>query len=170
MFASVLAPIMFQPRAFSAAAVQTGANTTETVLQSYTIPADTFAVNGKRINYRFWGAFAANANLKTIRIRLGPVTLTGTVLYTSLAGAFNAQNWQVEGFIARRILDGQAGPASWICGPTAPAGGIVDVEFPGAANDDGAAMLLECTGQNGSASAGDITLNGHMIDLVQAPP
>ena len=53
----------------------TGADTTETDLQSYTLPANVLGTNGRAIRIRAWGDTAANGNTKTIRLKFGGTTL-----------------------------------------------------------------------------------------------
>lgn len=148
--------------------VQTGANTNETVLKAYTIPASFLNANGKRLHFAFWGLFGANANNKTLRVRLGPVTLTGTAIFTSGPIAYNGLTWRIEGHLFRRVTDGQSPIIVLQCSGAVVAQ-ISDVEITAAGNDDDTAMLLECTGQNGTASAGDIGCDGHFVEYIAAP-
>jgi len=74
-------------RAYSKVADTTSTSTTdEEALGSYTIPADTLKANSV-LRVRF-GIFVTNANSTdtlTVRLRLGPTTLTGTAIFTGTA-------------------------------------------------------------------------------------
>ena len=61
-------------------AAGTGANTAETVLQAYTVPAATLAIAGNALIARALYTTAANPNTKTARVRVGTVSLAGSVL------------------------------------------------------------------------------------------
>lgn len=168
MIATVAGYVGMRPLDWSAASVGTPASTTETVLKSYSIPAAMLNVNGKRIRAQFWGTFAATGNNKTLRVRLGPVTITGTAIFTSQTTAFNAETWRIQVDIVRRIADGQS-PIVVLQTSSLVAGRISDAEITAAANDDDAAMLLELTGQNAVAAANDITAEGHIVEWYAQP-
>jgi hypothetical protein len=74
-------------RAYSKVADTTSTSTTnEEALGSYTIPADTLKANSV-LRVRF-GVFVTNSDSTdtlTVRLRLGPTTLTGTAIFTSAA-------------------------------------------------------------------------------------
>lgn len=168
MIATVAGYIGFRPLAWSATQVGTPASTAETVLKSYTIPAGMLNQNGVRLRAVFQGAFAANANNKTVRVRLGPVTLTGTAILTTLTAAFNGTQWRIQVDIVRRVVDGQTGFSVWINGG-AVAANNTDPEIMGVGNDDDTAMLLELTGQNAVAAADDITCTVHTVEWIAQP-
>lgn len=158
----------FRPLAWSAAVVGTPANTNETVLKTYTIPADFLNADGKRIRAKFWGAFANNANNKTLSVRLGPVTLTGTVIFTIGPTAFNNTDWMIQTEIVRRVVDSQTCISLFNEDGTIAAN-ICDIQENVAANDDSTAMLLELTGTNAVATANDVTARGHFIEYIAQP-
>ncbi len=170
MFASVLAPVFFRPFGWSQGTDATGANTTETVLKSSTIPANFFATLGRRINFQYTGSFGANANLKTVRLRLGAVTLTGDIIAVTSSTAYNNLNWKLEGTIQVRALpDSQS--CEWIFYSD---GGAVTTALQAgqgsAVGDDASALLLELTGQNGAAAANDIVCYAHKVDMIFGSP
>lgn len=171
MYASVLAPIFYVPRNWAATNAGTPAAIGEAVLRSYTVPAGFFGVIGRRIEFEFSGTFANNANNKTIRLRLGPVTLTGTVLFTSTVNAYTNLAWRLKGSIYTRITDSQSADIKFLSDGGAVA---TAVQMPNgmvaAANDDAAAMLLECTGENAAASANDIVCNNFKIQQIFGAP
>lgn len=69
--------------------------TVETDLSSYTVPADTLAVNNQYLELHAWGTFVNNANTKTLRLYFGADTWT--LLSTGGAGAI----WSVKVKIVR---------------------------------------------------------------------
>lgn len=168
MIVSVASPILVRPLAVSAVNVGTPANTNETVLKTYTIPAGMLRTNGIRLKYRFNGLFAANANTKNLRIRCGPVSLAGTVVFASGAVAFNNTDWVLEGSLFRRDVDSQDWSSALFEDGTVAAN-IGDIQAANSVNDDDAAMILELTGQNGAASANDIQCSAHWIEWYAAP-
>lgn len=68
--------------------------TGEDTLNSYSVPANTLAVNGQSIWYEAGGAIAANGNVKRLRIDVG-----GTDILNVIAGP--ATTWFIEGRITR---------------------------------------------------------------------
>lgn len=168
MRGGTLANLNFRPLAWSFVDVGTDANTNEKVLKTLTIPADMLNVDGKAIKFRYWGFFGATANVKTLRVRLGPTTLTGTVIVAPTAAIYNGLEWEIIGTIFRGTTDAQRCAArTFIDG--APTANTVQVGRVAAANDDAADMLLEMTGQNGTAAANDIVCAGHHVEYVNSP-
>jgi hypothetical protein len=76
----------------------THANTTsgETDLASYSVPANTLAVNNQSLRVKAWGTFAANGNTKTIKVKFGSTSVTLFALGTGGGG-----NWVIEAVIIR---------------------------------------------------------------------
>jgi hypothetical protein len=84
-----------------------GTNTTQT-LQTYTVPANTFAVPGEEITVMAWGTVANNAAPKTIALQIGAAQITtGTVTGAAFAWELNgnylctsatAENYWLSGF------------------------------------------------------------------------
>lgn len=169
MYMSLIAPVLQRTLAWSVADVGTDANTNEKVLKAYTIPADMLNVNGIRLKFRYFGFFAATGNNKTIRLRLGTVTLTGTIVYTIGPTGFNNTGWVIEGTLTRRNTDAQD-VSAWMLEDGVTVANLTDIQQNSAANDDAAAMLLELTGQNAAAAANDIVCSGHWIEWYAAPP
>lgn len=153
--------------------VQTGdlgtlADLNERVLKSVAIPANTLNVNTRRLWGRAWGVFAANANAKTLRTRLGPVTLVGTIIGSGPTAAPNGETWEIEFEIIR------TGVATQVTMVTttfhAPPGGYMTTESRVAgAVDETLAQLLEITGLNGVATANDIVASGLVVGIIDGP-
>jgi len=70
--------------------------TGEDDLITFSVPANTLATNGDRIQFQMAGTFAANANNKTIKIKYG-----GTTLLDTTALAINGGSWSAEGVVVR---------------------------------------------------------------------
>lgn len=72
--------------------------TTEQVLATYTLPANTLSAAGKAIRITAWGTTAANTNSKTVRIRLGGIGAQGVI---SMTTSTSAAVWRLEAVVAR---------------------------------------------------------------------
>lgn len=145
-------------------ATGTGANTAETVLQTYTVPAGTLAIAGDGIKVRAIFSVAANANTKTARIRIGTVSLAGTVMIGGDAIALNGGAIVLEAEVVRRTAVTQA---------TANTRWSTDTGiYPSIANFNtlaltlASAFLVEATGQNGTAAANDIVCEYMTVDFI----
>jgi len=79
-------------KAISATAVQVTA-AAEEVVRTYTISAGLLAKSGDALRVKLSITAAANANAKTIKVRLGGVA--GTQIFASLSGG-NAAIWDIE--------------------------------------------------------------------------
>lgn len=136
----------------------TTAVTTEEVLATYTLPAATIAADGKGIRVIASGTTAANANTKTIRLKLGGTTYATNAVTT----APNASAWEAEFTILRSGAATAVAVGKAVF--TATSEGIQrGTGTPTWAN----ANAIEVTGQNGTASAGDITVSMVTIELLK---
>lgn len=146
-------------------AVATGtiADTNETVLWTYTLPANSLNANGTKIRIRAWGACAANANNKTMRLYFG-----ATVLNLSGTAAFNNNTFQYDAIVIRT---GAATQVALAVGDTATAGaGLAGTNLgnhiqTAPTEDTTAAIVVKVTGQNAVASANDILLKGAVVEF-----
>lgn len=127
--------------------VGTGADTTETTLHTFSVPANTLLYPGQSLKLRGWGTTGANANTKTLKIYWGAGSLT---LASALAA--NAKPWWYEleiVYVAANsqllVVNGQFNAA------------IIATQTSTAALDTTAAITIKSTGQNGTATANDIT-------------
>lgn len=156
------------PLAASLGDVATGANTNETVLKSVTLPANTLNADGQYLHVRAWGRFANTANGKTVRLRLGNVTLLGTVM-GDVSGALQAQEWAIDAVICRDASGSQVSAFDFYS--STAAGGTQNQEHDAASGseDDSSVLVLELTGQNAAAAANDIVATGFLVSLVEAP-
>lgn len=134
--------------------VSTTAVTTTEDLMTYTIPANTFQP-GQKVRLTAWGTTAANANTKTIRLWLGVNSIADH------SGAWNAIPWRMTADIF--ITGASAQEYSSVVfasanSPTARQGTLTVT--------DTATIVVKATGQNGTASAGDITCQGFTVEIV----
>jgi hypothetical protein len=68
----------------------------ETDLASYSVPANTLAVNNQELYFEAWGTTAANSNSKTIKLKFG------TDVFTLVnASVINGAKWRMSGRITR---------------------------------------------------------------------
>ena len=135
----------------SAAQVATAANTTETTLASVTIKAQSFTVIENGFKVKAWGTFAANTNTKTLRVKFGSTTL----IQNDKTTAPNGVDWMVEVYILYRAnnLMSISAQMQVDCVNQTPNSVVVG-------EDDDTDLALLITGQNGTASANDITKEG----------
>lgn len=132
---------------------ETAANTTETDLSSFTIPADTFDSDGDFMIFLTGVNFAANANTKRYR-----VYFNGTVIYDTTALAFNNVNLFLLSYLYRRtsaVLTGMFMSLD----PGGTNTQLVDI----GGQDFTVGNIIKSTGQNGTASAQDIQQFGLII-------
>ena len=130
----------------------TTAVTTAEDLMTYNIPAAALQI-GKRVKVRAWGTTAANANTKTGRLFFGSTNMGG------FSGTLNATGWEVN---AEIIVTGSSAESylrrSWSSSTQVTSGT--------AAEAISGAITVKFQGQNGTASAGDITCNGLEVAIV----
>lgn len=139
----------------SVTSAQTGNNTDETTLWSYSLPAGTLASDGQAVRITAFGTFAANANTKTINLKFGGTTLR------QFSSTFNNQTWVMTGEVFRTGATAQFGTVRGQTGATsAPA----VLTTPGATLAN--AVTIELTGQNGTASDGDIVFRSAVVEFL----
>lgn len=145
-----------------ASTVGTGANTTETTLFTYTLPANTLDAVTKGIRVKTFGTMANNAHVKTVKLYFGSAPLT-LDLTPSVAGSWCAD----------LLVIGTASAQKAQC-----SGNMVDsatgvplsIFIAGAATEDGtAAIIIKTTGTNGTATANDIVGLGFAVELLSTP-
>lgn len=137
----------------------TAANTNDTTLFSYTLPADAMNANGRILRFTAWGSFAANGNTKTIRLKWNG---TGGTSIMSYSASPNNQNWVIQGTVIRTGSSTQDYYGTTVLGPTA----ATNATFGTAAATDTGAITLHVTAQNGTAAASDIVYEGSLIEFL----
>lgn len=140
-------------------AVATPATTTESTLQSYTLPSNTLSTAGQAVRTTCWGLTGANANTKVMKLYFG-----ASVIATASA-ASNAQNWYLDFIVMRTAAATQAFLGRGVAGT----GSLTPVAVVNTAGTDAltAGVLIKCTGTNGAASASDITATGMIVELIK---
>jgi len=139
--------------------VATTAVVTEEVLWQATISARSLSQTGRAIRLRWAGKTAANANVKTGRVRFGG---DNYVLFNS---GINNVDWTGEFIVMRRSFGIQIRRGISNLNAVAPG-----VQVLAIAVDETQAITFQLTGQNGVASAGDITLEWVILDTIPAIP
>jgi hypothetical protein len=135
----------------------TGADTNETDLWTYSLPANTLNANGKSVRIRAWGSCAATANNKTIRLYFGATVLR----IVANAAAINNGTWHVDAVVVRTAATAQTASAwKW-----EPIGGIgMSTTTP--AETLASAVAIKVTGQNGTAAANDVVFSGAIVEVL----
>lgn len=141
----------------------TPANTNETNLVSVFLPSKTLTDESPVLRIEAMGFFAANANVKTLRLRFGSVV----VPINPISVAPNADGWRLKAFIVRKDIASQrVALTSAIAG--VPQQTIFVTSIDGT-EDMINPIRLSITGQNGTASANDIVCAFSIVELL-APP
>lgn len=152
--------------------VGTNADLVEKVLHSFLIGANTIDADKVRIRIRAWGKLGANANGKIVRVRFGPVTLTGTLLVNPAATTQNARRWIIDCEIVRvtaltfvavchfHIHSNNGAPAS-----SNQCMQVTD----STAFDPTVGNLIEITGLNSIATANDVICSALVVDKLKQP-
>ena len=138
-------------------ATQTDADTTEKDLWTYTLPANTLTADGMGIRLTASVTFGSNANTKSVRLYWN-----GVAVAQRLATTANGGSLVLEALIFRSAASGQRGFVSW----NESASGL---RGPGSLFGTGVEtgpIVLKITGQNGTATAGDIVFRFAMIECL----
>lgn len=145
------------PLAFSGASAATIADTLETTLKTYTLPARSFGANGiVGLEIEAHGRYGATANNKTVKIKFG------SVVFTSGALADNAKNWEFKGKVFRVSASVQV-----IVGKFTHDTAVITLSNVGGTESETAAIVIAVTGQNGTAAANDIICNGFSVKAIE---
>jgi hypothetical protein len=135
----------------------TAANTTETDLHTYTMPANSFNAVGKCIDIKSWGTLGNDANNKTIRLYFG-----GNVYSTTGTAAFGpGVGWSVAATICKTGTNTQTAFGNFTVGNSSPGVNQNDL-----AVTDTAPIVVKITGQNGTAVANDIVSKAMVINFM----
>ena len=134
--------------------VGTAANTTETTLKTYSLPANTLSSNDMYVDIEAWGSTASNANTKTIRLYFGGTTLGANNITT----APNGLGWMYRARVYRTGAATQIAVGNYHVGPNNN-----DVITASPTETLSGAVVIKCTGTNGTASANDIVCHGMRV-------
>jgi hypothetical protein len=141
------------------AAVGTGADTTEDVLQTYTLPASTLSAAGQSLRVTCWGSTGATANNKTMKLYFGASVVS------TVTAASNAQKWWLDVVVMRTAAATQQVLGRGVAGT----GSLTPVAvYTNSGTDDlTAGVVIKCTGTNGTAAANDVVANGMITELIK---
>lgn len=136
-----------------------GADQTEDVLTTYSIPAATMGANGVQgFKIKVWGTTAANGDNKTIKLYFGANSISSGVQTIS------AKNWFLELAVYRsgtstQVVVGEGQMDTTSITPTVTTG----------TNDETAAIVVKCTGQETTAStANSIVIKAFIVEAIEA--
>ena len=129
--------------------------TSEEVLATYTLPANTLSADGKAIRVRAFGKHAANANVATLQIRAGGIG--GSVIATCTANVSNGQ-WVMDVIYIRTGASAEIA-GSLVFGSTGAGNAL-----PGTQNTANAIDIV-VTGAT-PTSAGDVTFIGMIVEAL----
>lgn len=121
-------------------------------LASYSVPANTLAVNGQSVWFEAWGSFAANSNNKQVRARFG--TSGTNLVFDSTSVASNGGGWVLRGRIFRTGAATQKSHGSWSRSSVMVAENGLNQTLSGA-------VTLKITGE--ATSNNDIVLEGFIV-------
>lgn len=141
-------------------AVATGADTNETTLMSYTLPANTLTASGEGLRILAWGITAANGNNKTIKAYFGAGLSSNRGVL-----ALNNGAWCIDCTIVRTSEDNQDSIANSTFGVAGADVSASEVRFSAITETESAGILIKITGENGTESADDISCQGLRIEF-----
>lgn len=128
--------------------------TIEETLASYTMPANTLAVNTRGVRITAWGTTAPNANSKTVKMYFG--TSVPLVLTTSGSGI----GWRGTVITTRT---GASAQTTW--GETLASGTALAYGAFTSTEALTSTVLIKVTGTTATA-AGDATLTGFLVEAI----
>jgi hypothetical protein len=137
------------------AATGNGADTTEDILQTFSLPANVLDAVGRGVRIKAWGTFANNADGKTVRIYFGANVYTSTSLTTAnVAWCIWADVFKTGSNTQTAIGTGNFGNSTPATNSTAPN------------QTDTSAITIKITGQATVANANDIVCQGMTVEMI----
>lgn len=140
------------------------ASTAEETAWTFTIPANTLATNQNAIFFTFAGKLNGNGNTKTIRVKIGSLTLFDSGAITNSAAA---DSYLVTGSIMRYVNNVAIGSAVLDAGkstttiPTRVS--VIDISAGTGFGDWGSSVTFTVTFQSSGSTPGDVHLQyGHL--------
>lgn len=131
-------------------------------LQSLSLPASTLRAAGSGVRITAWGTTANNSNPKTVKLYFGSAILT-TALTVSQAG-----KWHIEALVFSTGTDTQDYVSKLNEYGTATQ---TDMENGALTEDDGAAVVIKCTGTvtdgGGGINNNDIVQEGLLVEALR---
>lgn len=155
-------PTITLNRQQSIAGVGNGADATDDVLFTYTMPANVLSRNGDAILVRVIGSVAANGNTKTITVNFGSINFK----IVNASGNANAALFDYTVRVVRTgsklqygLLAGGANGTTVTGFAKAREDGAGNVAVLSMAQDDTTALVINVTGKSGSSAANDVVVN-----------
>jgi hypothetical protein len=130
--------------------------TGEDDLIAFTIPAGAIYAAKKGVRITAWGTTANNANTKTLKLYFGSLAILTTTLTISQAGT-----WRIDADVFSTGTDAQDYSARLAEGGATTQ---TDVEGGSHTQDDGAAIVIKCTGD--ATANDDIKQEGLIVQYV----
>lgn len=143
----------------------------ETVLTAVSVPAGKLS-RGSRVRISYKARVTANngATTLTVRLRMGPTTLVGTILATTAAVDTNVGNIVCGEFMfTARAAPSAATPVEgwgFHCEPAAPGGAFITDSFDVANFITNGVLFIELTGQWSAADANSVQAEDFHVELV----
>lgn len=130
-------------------------------LITYSLSANSLDAAGKGIRVTAWGTKANNGNAKTVKIYFGSTAMATLALATGIAG-----QWSAQAVIFSTGVDTQTYNATLQEHNTAFSNSIlIDHGVSTSAQDDGAAIIIKCTGTG--TSNNDIVQTGLLVEYLK---
>lgn len=141
----------------SRSGIGNGANTTDDVLFTYNLPANSLDIVGRGVRMKAWGVYGANGNDKVIQILIG-----GTLAISSTVVTFNAGWWTIEAEFYKDGASTQNGTGTVITKNT-----VIGPETLLLGATDTAPIALTVTGASPTTgAANDVVANGMVVEFL----
>jgi hypothetical protein len=146
------------PLSFENVTQAPNSGTGETDLHSFTLPTAHFNVDKRAIRLKAEGSFAANANVKTLKLKFGAA---GTITLNPVTGSPNGVRFSVEATIIRTGSNAQKIFVKVLVGLLA----FDLVSMTNTTETDSGALVVKLTGQSGTGS-NDILLDLTTVEFL----
>lgn len=162
---STFAPLI-GTASFQVGAVSTSANTTETDLYTYSLPANAFTASNKGLRVKaFCGSANASTNTRRFRLYFGTAVVGDWTVAPTTAVVFNID---FEYLVKRTGNSTQTAISARLVSDS-PGALTITINTTGLSNltqTDTAGITIKVTGQNGTATAGDCTANAFHVEYL----
>lgn len=131
------------------------ADTNETNLWTFTLPANSLNRDGVGLRITTGGVLGATANNKTLKLYFGASQIA------SLSTTANASGWRMGGIVLRTGAATQRANGDIFIGL-----GVLNITQSAPAETLSGTVLIRMTGQNAVAAAGDIVYNEAVVECL----
>lgn len=137
-----------------------GADTTDDVAFTYSLPANQLATWGTNtlLNITFWGVSAANGNNKTFKVFFGSVTAISSGVVT-----INNKSW----FAQVRVIRSGASTQAILGSAQSDATAIAASSQAGAEDETAAIVIKGTVASPTTGAANDLVAKGWMVEIIQ---